>query len=437
MSLVNAKKFGKYTIELHIILLLVFFAFFSMLKLLDMLFPEGTSLNNLVHQVDIFTPTDKRNSLGKNIIVELNGETQELNAQIVVVATIKSIENTVKSKPAGKIAWKRATTGLSLYNRDALQTFSRSSAAIQFDRKNIMHLGENSLIIIKQIKHDFMTSKRHARLILSTGVLHGEIRATRKSTMGMEVITGDISTSVTSVKPNKPVDFKVKINPDKSSTITVFKGQAKVSMLGKSVQVHSNQAVTLATGDAIPDPVTPIKAIRTIAPKYKGIFKYHDIPRQVKFIWQHARNADGYQIIIARDHNFKDIVVKERLKKTYFTHSNLKEGVYFWKVRGLIGWVEGVYSKINTFIVIKDVKPPSLHVNMPPDVIHSNIYKITGITDRRVKIFINGVPVHILANGTFKYKIKLVTGSNVIVVESIDVAGNVNYNTKLVTVIGK
>lgn len=437
MSLVKAKKLGKYTIELHVILLLVFLAFFSMLKLLNLVFPQGTSLKQLVNQVDVLYPSERTNGLEKNIVLELNGETQELDVQNVVVGTIKLIDNKVKSKPAGKIAWKRAVTGLSLYNRDAVQTYSRSSATIQFDRNNNMILGENSLIIIKQIKRDFMSSKRLTRLILSTGVLYSEIRATRESSMSLEVITGNISTSVISLNPNKPVDFKVKINPDKSSTISVLKGQAKVSMSGYSVRVNSNQAVTLANGEVIPDPITPTKAVRIIAPRHKGIFKYHDIPRQVKFLWQNVSNADGYQIIIARDAKFRDIVVDEQLKKSYFTHSNLKKGVYFWKVRGLIGWIEGEYSEVNVFIVIQDVKPPSLYVDMPPDVINTNYYKITGITDRRMKIFINGVPVHVLANGKFKYKIKLVPGSNVIVVEAIDVAGNVNYDTKLVTVVGK
>jgi len=125
-------------------------------------------------------------------------------------------------------------------------------------------------------------------------------------------------------------------------------------------------------------------------------------------------------------------------RSTYFKHGNLKDGRYFWRVRSRENRKESVFSGPREIRVVKDVKPPVMEVEMPPSVLkmrdNKTDYELKGKTEKEASVFVNSIAVVITEQGEFSYSLKLKNGNNVIIIESIDLAGNITYISKLINV---
>jgi len=424
------------TLEAFVIVFLVLCLFLLLLRLFDFMFPNGTSIKDVVTESQVFRMSGAAKD--KQYTVELGGESTDSESNYPVVANIQSLKNVVKNKPANAIAWETAKKGLSLRNRDAVQTYTKASATIAFSNTDTLILDSNSMIIINKINVDAVRQERQARIILTTGRLRSRIRASREYRKRVEVETGNIVTTVKNASTKQTTDFEVKVNPDQSSTITILAGEASVSSQGKSVSIKQNQAVTVTPGKPIPKPVYQPASVRTVTPKDNTLYNYHTVPRQVALSWAPLAEADSYDVIIAQDPDFRTVITNERIDRTTFSHNKLTEGTYYWKVRANIGWVEGVFSKTKVIKVVKEREPPKMKVNYPPATIAKPEYEMTGTTGADVsRIIINDVPVDVSPTGEFRHKVALKKGANIIVVESIDNEGNVKYETKMITYTGK
>ena len=77
-----------------------------------------------------------------------------------------------------------------------------------------------------------------------------------------------------------------------------------------------------------------------------------------EFSWMRVRNAAAYEISIASDNNFTNILATQVVNGVSYTHqSNLADGIYFWRVRAYGPDLQpGKDSANNSFIV--DTSPP-------------------------------------------------------------------------------
>ncbi len=116
-----------------------------------------------------------------------------------------------------------------------------------------------------------------------------------------------------------------------------------------------------------------------------------------------------------------------------FSHGNLKEGEYYWRVSRLSGWAEGGFSETRMVRVVKDQAPPMLRVQLPGGVVQRARVTLKGVTEPGSRVFVQGERVTIDSAGAFEHGVPLKRGTNVIVVEAVDAAGNVAYQSDYVT----
>jgi hypothetical protein len=425
----------KNTLEIPLVLILVVCAFLLLMGFLNLVFPLGTPLSYMVDQNGLFIGGRNPFSGERSLAVEYNGESEPLAANTEIAANLESVKRTVKRKPANRIAWADARAGINLFSRDAIQTFEQSSALIRFDEENYIDLGENSLVIIKQMNDDPLLREKLTRILVFSGELRGKISATSGKRMQMEIRSKNAVATVRSARKNKATLFRYKINPDKTSTVTVLEGQAFLIDKGKKVNINPFEAYTISPSEEQSELKTPPDTVTPVTPKNAATFFYNELPPKVKFTWSKQSNADSYTLQIARDSEFKDVITSEIVKKTYLVHGNLKQGKYYWRVRAQNGWVEGAFNQPRTFNISQDNEPPLLQVEMPPDTTRKTKFVLAGKTDPGSRLFINNRPVQVGAKGSFEYRITLTTGPNTVVVEAVDAAGNRAYKSKLVNVI--
>ena len=433
---IQFKKIIPQALEGFFAIALVLLCFSTFLYLLNAMFPTGTSLQSLISQQDTLDRDGMRSS-GQRRLRLADGDKDTLDPSLSgdLAAVLSVARNNVKSKSAEGIAWKNAKVGHLLFDHDAVQTQARSSAIISFDESARLDMGENSLVIIKKLNQDPVHRQKRSFMVLVDGELRGQMAKASADSVYLEIDTAagaKVSTKSGGPKSVGPVDFKVTVNPDKSSTISVYSGSAVVSAQGKTVTVGANQATVVALDKAPFDPKGLPDAIRLKKPSDNGFFKYRDLSPKVRFTWHENQVADQYHFVMARDTAFKDIVTDERTAKSQFTHGNLKKGTYYWKVSAIDETTEGHFSQIRGLKIQQDSKPPILRVSFPPSTMYGGRYTLKGKTEPGARVFVGGKRIKTSRDGRFRHNLMLRPGINVIVVEAFDSVNNMAYKSQRV-----
>ena len=429
MFISRLKKIFKTALEGLFAIFLVLLFYTGFLYFFNTLFPSGTSLKALI--ADQGSNASSGLSNKRNRGLSHTDDAHESDRVSEVAAVISMTRNDVKSKGAGNIAWRSAQKGKSLYDRDAVQTLNRSAASIQFAENTTLDMGSNSLVIIKRLTHDPVYREKRSFMVLVEGDMRGKMDSSDQDAVYLEIATPGAKFRTESGGPGaEQVDFKISVNPDKSTTISVYEGSAEVTAEGETVTIEANQSTVVSLNQAPIDPRDLPPAVKLKKPSGDNTFRYRDLPPKIRFTWKAQSDASQYHFIVARDPGFRDIVTDEVFSKTKFMHGNLKRGTYFWKVSALDETIEGFFSEIRQLRVIQDQKPPTLKVKFPPRTIYRGRYTLRGKTDPGAKVFVGGHRVKTTKNGSFNYNLKLRPGINVIVVEAFDAVNNVTYRTQ-------
>jgi len=136
-------------------------------------------------------------------------------------AHLINIIRDVRSRTSGKTDWEKAELGMKLLNEDGIRTLEKSIAQIKFYSGEIMKLGENSLIILRPEE-----KREEAKL------MEGELRATRAKVITVSAII-EPRIAEGAVMP----EFKARINEDRSTQVSVYKGEVDFTSEGKTVVV--------------------------------------------------------------------------------------------------------------------------------------------------------------------------------------------------------
>jgi hypothetical protein len=394
-----------------LLLVLVFFSVF--LVIMNFLFPTGSSI--------------------KDIVGHEEKKTAPVPASEKIAALLTDVHNTVKSKGANSIAWSNAREGMPLYDRYAVQTLQQSSASLVFDKQSSLEIGANTLLIVRSLERNVQNQEKRSLLLMVDGGVHGQIVGSGRDSLHLEITTPNATVRFETGRFNaNKTDFNVTINPDKSSTVTVFGGEAHISAGEKEVLVESNKSITIGPGSDMDGPKDLPGTVALIAPVPSGKFLYRDLSPRINFRWKAVPEATSYHFVLARDSLFRDIVMDERITQTEFTYGKLPHSTYYWRVSALEQWREGLFSDTGQFDVVQKLDPPKLFVNFPPENVKEKRCTISGNVEPGVRVFIMGKRVETDQAGNFEYTVELAKSINVLVVEAVDAAGNVSYQSRLV-----
>ena len=225
------------------------------------------------------------------------------------------------------------------------------------------------------------------------------------------------------------------VGPDDTSILTVHKGTVDLLIDGKTVGVGADQVVKIQPGKALVYLRPPPGAPGLTSPAKDETFTFRNLPPRVSFGWDKGANVRGYHFVLARDPDFQEIFHEDVLGDNQFSHGNLNQGDYYWRVSSVSSNGEGEFSRTRHFRLIQDLELPTLVVNYDTDTVaDGDKFELRGRTDPDARIFVGGIPVKIDEGGQFVHNLFLKRGFNVIVVEAVDKVGNVNYFSKVVNV---
>ena len=415
------------------VIALVLIFFLAFLGMLNAFFPSGSSLHSMMGQEGFLSPAKLVRQSVRNLLLLKGEEEASLHSPGLHAAVLKKTRNDVNTKRANAINWEKAHSEIPLYNRDAVQTFQNASAVIEFDSLNYLSMGENTLLIIKKIERDLLSNQRRSFLVMVDGELKGRIEESEEGSVFLQVATPTAVARIRSGEGQEgETEFKVTLNSDQSSTFAVYRGEAEVLAQGGMVEVKANQSTTVAP-DQAPSAIeflpTPIELH---SPSTAAIFYYRDLVPRIEFRWESRKDLNGYHFVLASDPWFETLLVDEQLSRSSFTHGNLKKGEYYWQVSGIRKKGEGVFSETRKIELVQDNQAPMLEIQFPSEAVNQPRFLLKGVTQPGALVFVGGTPVSTSSSGEFEWELQLKHGTNVVVVEAVDEAGNVTYQSNYI-----
>ncbi len=406
--------------EFGIALLIVLLFFFIVLGIMNLYFPIGTSMKDLAQAIGTsVSPTGP-----KDLFIAGTNNTQ-------IMARVTELGKKVNVKSANTIAWSRAQLGMTLASRDAIQTYAKARALIEFGGDNYLDIGENSLVILQGVEPDLFVNKLRTLRVEVQGELRGRLQRSDDGFTNLQVALPGADLQMVPGEGEQGVEFKLAVNKDKSSTLSLFKGDAEIMIGGKRVLLGENFALTIGPDGQPLEPVAlPAQPILK-RPVNGNASYFRKLPPKIRFTWKPEKPASAYRFMLSRDPEFRQLLVDERVKRTSFTYGNLKKGEYYWRVHSLTGDIEGMPSEVRKLRMVQDRTPPMLKLQKPPTVIRQPTITLRGKTEPGTKIYVDGTRVKVSAQGVFTHKLSVKPGATLIVVEAIDPAGNIAYATNL------
>ncbi len=393
--------------------------------------PEILKFNNLSSDPNVILP-------GMKIRVPILLIKENLRA-----AHLLYVLNDVRFRRKSQAEWKKAWVDMELFNEDGVRTLQMSQARVKFSSGEVLHLDENSLIILRPEK-----SREEIDL------LSGGVRASQTKILASDTIV-DPRIEPKSVMP----DFKARIREDKTTLVEVYEGIVDVKAQGKTVtltkgfgtEVKHRQAPslpralpprpTMAVGAAdAPVPGTNFTAATKVTARSLELnFRIPDIddstPQRGSGGKENRSQIVGqaiskYHLQIATSTTFVTLIVDEvnpirDRVKVDFDKYRLEDGMYFYRFAYVdeLG-LEGQYCPHLEFVI--DTTPPALLISSPQDEeeIDTDFIHVEGETEAGIILQVNDKTVKVDDTGRFSTAIIPLKGWNQVSIIAEDSTGN-------------
>lgn len=361
----------------------------------------------------------------------LSGRTeQEDDAQFLTV------EGDVKFQKGAAGEWRSAETRTPLFNGDWVKTGDRASAELFFSNGSLYTVGSNALLEIYSALSPG-SSKKTNEVKMQVGTVEIATTDDQSSvrTPGTKVIIESDSTT------------QVGVDRTQGTSIIATKGTASVSSTagGEAVKLGSGEKVSASQAGEL----TPVRKVSMppalLSPSDNQVFQLAGDLR-VGFAWDVQPGATGYVLQVSRSRLFSALEINSKRQKTNASAHVSSQGVFYWRVATIGADGEtGPFSSFRRFKVsgggqkgptsaATDPEPPPLTLSRPYSI-GGPFFMIEGTTEPGATVFVNDEEVDVETNGHFK---KLVsfnkTGTNAIIVKSVDTAGNQTVKSETVFV---
>jgi len=338
-------------------------------------------------------------------------------------ASFLHLKGDTQIKKAGSLSWEDAKKGMKLSQGDQVRTRSGSTCIVQFDDGSQMTIKSDSLVHIDELSEDVRTrTKNSAIKLLVSDVEASILRPTAKGSRFLVMTPGSVA-QVRKARVNIRVD-------DKNRTeYSLISGDVSLSAGGRDVNLSGGEVVRLAgEGNVLSrGKLVGVPVLKSPPNLYWSVS--NNAQQSLSFFWGAVPGAQVYHLIVASDRYFTNVIYdNKRLRRTSTTVSGLPPGMYYWKVSSLDPkGRESLFSSFSVFRIVQDQTPPFFTMNDPIilDAPEGNRVLIAGAVEPGSHLLINGSPVMLGPDGSFRLFRKIPGAETKLDITAVDAAGNV------------
>ena len=352
-----------------------------------------------------------------------------------IAAVFESILGNVKTRGVGGLDWKAAELRVPLRKSDLVRTYPSSSAEIKFFDETRVTVRPDSLITIEETSKDPSSSAGKVAWKVSSGEINYE--TARRAEGSTEAVTPTFRLAIESNSAGT-----MRVGEGGVTALAQISGGANLeTKAGEKIHLGANEGLRVdASGKAGAKQILPGPPTLSSPAGASGVVSL-PASAPVALSWSASTGAASYRVQIESKAATGREVVLDRngFKGTSANIQSLTKGEFVARVAGLTeDGVQGKFSPAVSFKVERTA-PVLLPTTAPAPILvietfeaRSNVIRLVGKTEPGARLTVNGDPVTVQPDGSFREFVTLARkqGEQRVVIRSTSLAGGVAEETR-------
>lgn len=328
-----------------------------------------------------------------------------------------------------------------LFPGDTVQTQASGRARVTMADGSTLVVRPNSIITIRDNARDDSGKKTNVHVVVDSGQMSVRTENLPEGTNNV------VETPKTTSKIGDQTAASFGVKPEGTEEIRVNSGAVETTgRNGEKTTFRTGDYVSVNPSGTISRPQKLLEAPLLAEP--------HDLQRvfvggknaanvSLKWLRPQSGTAAFYRVEVAASPFFVAdgmMIERDQLASTEFTASDLRPGVYFWRVRATAATGQASdWSDPKKFIIATRGTGSGVHVSeLTAELLHGNVYLIRGRSSPGTTIRIAGREMLVGPGGSFQLQTTAAPGTQEITVDATDPQGNTSpYRLSLASRRGK
>jgi hypothetical protein len=341
-------------------------------------------------------------------------------------ARFTSFEGDVRVVRAATRETIQANADTELYPGDTVQTQASGRARISLADGSTLVVKPNSTIIVRDNARADDGKKTNVHVVVDSGQLYVKTEVQGEGT------TNVVETPKTKNKLGEQTGASFGVNDEGTEEIRVNAGAIETTnRAGEKTSIHANEYVSVNNQGTLSRPQKLLDVPMPSEPHdLQKVFVGDNGSAGVGLKWQRPQSgtASYYRVEVATSPFFVadgKVIERDQLVATEFGASDLRPGVYFWRVRATAtSGQTSDWSEPRKFVVTQRGTGSQVAVsNLAAEFLGGNIYLVRGRAEPGTTIRVSGREALVPSDGNFQIQIS-VAGSRDVVVNAQDPQGN-------------
>jgi hypothetical protein len=314
-----------------------------------------------------------------------------------------------------------------LYPGDTVQTLASGRARVGMADGSTLVVRPNSTIIIRDNASDDEGKKTNVHVVVDSGQMF--VR-TEQQPAGTNNV---VETPKTKNKLGEQTGASFGVNPEGTEEIRVNSGAIETTnRSGDKTTLHGGEYVSVNPSGTISRPQRLLEIPAPSEPRdLERVFVGDNGAANISLKWQRPQSGTAafYRVEVATSPFFVTdgkVIERDQLASNEFTASDLRPGVYFWRVRATASSGQtSDWSDPKKFIIATRGTVSRVTVsNLTAELLGGSVYLVRGHSEAGNTIRAGGRDTLVTADGSFQLQITAGPGTQEIVVDAEDPRGN-------------
>src|SRR5687768_10697282 len=319
-----------------------------------------------------------------------------------------------------------ASTDTELYPGDTVQTQASGRARISLADGSTLVVKPNSTIIVRDNARGDDGKKSNVHVVVDSGQMYV------KTEVQTEGTTNVVETPQTKNKLGEQTGASFGVNPEGTEEIRVNTGAVETTnRSGDKTSIHANEYVSINNQGTISRPQRLLDVPVPSEPQdLQKVFVGDNGSAGVGLKWVRPQSGTAayYRVEVATSPFFVTdgkVIERDQLVATEFGASDLRPGVYFWRVRATASSGQtSDWSEPRKFVVAARGTGSQVAVsNLAAEFLGGNIYLVRGRAEPGTTIRVGGREAIVPTDGSFQIQISI-AGVQQVLVDAQDPHGN-------------
>ena len=319
-----------------------------------------------------------------------------------------------------------ATTDTELYPGDTIQTQASGRARISLADGSTLVVKPNSTVIVRDNARADDGKRSNVHVVVNSGQMYV------KTEEQAEGATNVVETPKTRNQLGEQTGASFGVNPEGTEEIRVNAGAVvTTNQSGEKTSLHANEYVSVNNQGTVSRPQKLLDVPTPSEP--------HDLQKiyvgsngsagvGLKWLKPQSGTPSYYRVEVATSPFFVSdgkVIERDQLVSTEFGASDLRPGVYFWRVRATASTGQtSDWSDPRKFVVAPRGTGSQVAVSdLTAELLGGNIFLIRGRAEPGTTIKVGGRETMVPTDGSFQIQISI-AGANELVVDAQDQQGN-------------